>query len=209
MNVLVIGANGKVGKHIIKKLQESNHQPVAMVRDTEQVPYFEQLGVKTVLGDLEKDFSNAFYGVDGVIFAAGSGPNTGADKTIIIDQEGAIKSINYAKQFDIQRFMMLSSIKADQPEEVPEMKHYLFAKHRADEYLKSSGLNYTIVRPGGLTNEVGTGKVQMEQHIKEFGTIPREDVAATLVYLLSVPRAKNKSFDLVSGTTILGELLAY
>ncbi|WP_226038164.1 SDR family oxidoreductase [Aquibacillus saliphilus] len=207
MNVLVIGANGKVGKHIVQKLLDSDHQPIAMIRDTDQIPFFEEMGAKTVLGDLESDFSNAFFNVDAVIFAAGSGPNTGADKTIIIDQEGAIKSVNLAKQYDVKQFIMLSSIKADQPESVNEMKHYLFAKHRADEYLKDSGLNYTIIRPGGLTNEAGTGKVQMQEHIDGFGMIPREDVAATIVHLLSVPKARNKSFDLISGQTVLDELL--
>ncbi|MGP4076066.1 SDR family oxidoreductase [Halobacillus sp. K22] len=210
MKVLVIGANGQVGKHVIHKLTQSSHTPVAMVWDTKQIPQFEELGVETVLGDLEKDFKEAYYGVDGVIFAAGSGPHTGADKTILIDQEGAIKSIEYAKQFGLKRFIMLSSVRSDEPEKGPDaMKHYLYAKHRADEHLKQSGLNYTILRPGQLTNKPGTGKVALEEKLEQDGEIPREDVAETLVYLLSVPRAKQKSFDLISGSTQLEETLAY
>ncbi|GGF33285.1 NAD dependent epimerase/dehydratase [Halobacillus andaensis] len=208
MRVLVIGANGKVGKHIVFKLKKFDHEPVAMVRSTEQIPQFEEEGVATVLGNLEKDFESAFYNVDAVIFAAGSGPDTGADKTILIDQEGAIKSVERAKHFGVQRFVMLSSMAADRPESGPSgMKHYLYAKHRADEYLKQSGLNYTIVRPGGLTNNEGTGRVKLQEHMNNFGEIPREDVAETLVYLLSVPKAENKSYDLISGDQPIRELL--
>ncbi|WP_181350164.1 SDR family oxidoreductase [Thalassobacillus sp. CUG 92003] len=210
MRVLVIGANGKVGQHIVKKLYDSEHEPVAMVRDTDQVPQFEELGVSVVLGDLDKDIESAYYGIDAVLFAAGSGPHTGADKTVIIDQEGAIKAIKQAQQFGVKRFIMLSTMGANHPESGPEgFRHYLFAKHRADEYLKDSGLNYTIVRPGILTNEPGTGKISLAEQLDENGTVPREDVAETMVYLLSVPRAEHGSFDLLSGQQQLGEVLSY
>lgn len=210
MRVLVIGANGKVGKLLINKLKDSEHVPVAMVRDTNQVPQFEEAGVDTVLGDLEGDFTSAYYGVDAVIFAAGSGPHTGPDKTVLIDQEGAIKSIDLARRFGVQRYILLSSMGADQPDAGPEgMKHYLFAKHRADEHLRNSGLNYTIVRPGGLTNNPGTGKISLDEKLHEFGNISREDVAETLAYLLSVPRAENETFEILEGDTQLEEVLAY
>ncbi|UOQ44360.1 SDR family oxidoreductase [Halobacillus salinarum] len=210
MKVLVIGANGNVGRHIVDKLQESQHEPVAMVRDSDQIPAFESKGVKTVLGNLENGFESAFYGVEAVIFAAGSGPDTGADKTILVDQEGAIKAVDHAKHYGVQRFIMLSSMAADRPQIGPGgMRHYLYAKHRADEYLKASGLNYTILRPGGLTDEPGSGKVELAAHLKEFGQISREDAAEALVYLLSVPRAENKSFDVLQGTQPLQEFLAH
>ncbi|GGD27296.1 SDR family oxidoreductase [Pontibacillus salipaludis] len=208
MKVLVIGANGQVGKHVVDKLNYYNHEPVAMVRDKDQVPYFEERNVQTVLGDLEKDFSHAYDGVDAVIFAAGSGPNTGADKTIMIDQEGAIKAMNLAESKDVSRFVMLSSIAADRPEVGPEeLKHYLYAKGRADEYLRTTSLNYTIVRPGGLTNEQGTGKVQMSEHL-EMGYIPREDVGNVLAYVLTEDSVIGKSFDLLSGETDVKQLFA-
>ncbi|MFC7063672.1 SDR family oxidoreductase [Halobacillus seohaensis] len=208
MRVLVIGANGKVGKHIVSKLHKSEHEPVAMVRDPDQVPQFEEMGISSVLGNLEKDFESAFYKIDAVIFAAGSGPDTGADKTILIDQEGAIKSVERAKHFGVHRFVMLSSMAADRPEAGPSgLKHYLYAKHRADEFLKQSGLNYTIVRPGGLTDEPGTGLVKLQEHMNKFGEIPREDVADSIVHLLSVPKAEFKSYDLISGDQSINELL--
>lgn len=209
MRVLVIGANGGIGKQAVEKLLESDHEPVAMVRKTDQIPQFEELGAQTVLADLEEDFEKAFHNIDAVIFAAGSGPHTGADKTIVIDQEGAIESVDLAKRHGIKRFIMLSSIGADHPKGTGQMKHYLYAKHRADEYLKKTGLNYTIVRPGRLTDDPGTGKVNLQEKLSDIGNIPREDVAAVLVYLLSVPRAENQIFELVEGNTELSEVLAY
>lgn len=202
MKVLVIGANGQVGKHVVDKLLADNHEPVAMVRDTDQIPYFEERKAQTVLGDLEKDFEHAYYGIDAVIFAAGSGPHTGADKTIMIDQEGAIKAMKLAKKFGVKRFVMLSSMAADRPEVGPEgLKHYLYSKGRADEYLQSTDLDYTIVRPGGLTDEAGTSQVLVEETINESGSIPREDVAEVLVHSLNTSSSIRKSFDLLSGNT--------
>lgn len=206
MRVLVIGANGAIGKQVVHKLVESEHEPVAMVRDTDQVPYFEKMGAKTVLADLEQNFEKAYHNIEAVVFAAGSGGHTGADKTIIIDQEGAIESIDLAKKFGVQRFMMVSAMRAGNPKEATRIKHYLYAKHRADEHLKKSGLNYTIVRPGGLTNDPGTGKVKLQQHISEAGTVPREDVAAVLVQLLTSLGAENRILDLLEGETPLTEL---
>ncbi|UOR10332.1 SDR family oxidoreductase [Halobacillus amylolyticus] len=209
MRVLVIGANGQVGKYVIDKLNDSGHEPVAMVRDTDQVPQFEDKGIRSVIGDLEKDFESAFYNIEAVIFAAGSGPHTGADKTILIDQEGAIRAIERAKHFGIKRFVMLSSMAADRPESGAEaMKHYLYAKHRADEYLKQSGLDYTIVRPGRLTNDRGNGKIKIQEHINSYGEIPREDVAETLSFLISGAKAENKAYDLLSGDQRIHEALA-
>ncbi|MFC0523718.1 SDR family oxidoreductase [Pontibacillus salicampi] len=207
MNVLVIGANGQVGKHIVDKLQENDHTPVAMVRDPDQVPYFEERGVKTVLGDLEQDFRHAFYHIDGVIFAAGSGPHTGADKTILIDQEAAIRSMELAQEFGVKRFVMLSTIAADRPEIGPQaLKHYLYAKGRADQYLRSTNLSYTIVRPGGLIDEEGTGKVYAAEHISSMDTIPREDVASAIVHALTADHLVGKSFDVISGDQPIEQL---
>ncbi|MFC4559912.1 SDR family oxidoreductase [Virgibacillus kekensis] len=207
MRVLVIGANGSVGKHTVEKLKESEHDPVAMVRKTEQVPYFEQKGIETVLADLEKDFERAYHNVDAVIFAAGSGPHTGADKTVLIDQEGAIEAVDIAKRFGVKKFIMLSSIGADKPKEAEQIKYYLYAKHRADEHLKQSGLTYSILRPGILTNDPGTGKVELQDKLPEIGKIPREDVAALLVQLLTEHKADNKIFEAIEGSTDISKVL--
>ncbi|MYL35069.1 NAD(P)H-binding protein [Pontibacillus yanchengensis] len=209
MNVLVIGAHGQVGKHVVDKVKEYGHNPVAMIRDTDQIPYFEERNVQTVLADLQGDFRQAFYNIDAVIFAAGSGPHTGADKTIIIDQEAAIKSMELAREFGVKRYVMLSSIAANRPEIGPSaLKHYLYAKGRADEYLRHTDLVYTIVRPGGLTNDAGNGKVYANETINQRGTIPREDVASVLAHVLTVPHLERISFDLLSGDHKIEEMFA-
>ncbi|MFB9861221.1 SDR family oxidoreductase [Salinicoccus siamensis] len=208
MKVLVIGANGQVGHQLVEKLKDKGHQPVAMVRKKEQQKVFKDKGIDTVLGDLEKDFSHAFEGVESVVFAAGSGGDTGADKTVVIDQEGAIETVDNAKDAGIKHFVMLSSMGADQPKESDEkMKFYLYAKHRADEYLKSSGLDYTILRPGMLKNEAGTSKVRLFEGGTEMGEVPREDVANVLAHIVDAAKPENKTYYVLEGDTPVEDTL--
>lgn len=211
MKTLVIGANGKVGRQVVQLLAKSEeHEPIAMIRDSDQIPFFEDMGVKTVLADLDGNFSHAFSNCDAVIFAAGSGPNTGADKTIIIDQEGAIKAAEEAQRREVKRFILLSSMGTDHPEEGSDsMKFYFYAKRRADEFLKGTNLNYTIVRPGGLTNDNATGKVKVETSIKSGERkIPRADVADVLVQSLSEENTSYKTFEIVAGEKNTDQALA-
>lgn len=206
MRVLVIGANGKVGSHVVHKLKEAGHEPVAMVRKEEQANQFKKENVLTVLADLEGDFHKAFNDVDAVVFAAGSGPNTGADKTIIIDQEGAIESVDLALKHGVKRFVLLSSMGADNPKAADQIKHYLYAKHRADEHLQKSGLNYKILRPGALTNDEGTGKVNLHEGQPEKGSIAREDVAEVLTELVISPSSENKILNVIEGDQPIKEV---
>jgi uncharacterized protein YbjT (DUF2867 family) len=207
MRILVIGANGAVGKQVVKKLLEMKQEPIAMVRDEDQIPYFESIGTKTVLADLEGDFEQAFAGIDAVIFAAGSGGHTGADKTIIVDQEGAVEAVDLAKRHNVKRFIMLSSMRADTPKSATSMKHYLYAKHRADEHLKKAGIPYVILRPGSLTDDPGTGKVNMQRKLDNPGKVPREDVASVLAVLAVAKEDGNKIYELIEGETAIADLL--
>lgn len=210
IKVLVIGAAGEVGRLVVEKLQQTDYTPVAMVRSKDQKETFEKKGIAAVMGDLEKDFESAYADVDAVIFVAGSGKDTGAEMTIIIDQEGAIKATDRAVHFGLQRFVMLSSMAADRPEAGDRsIKHYLFAKHRADEYLKKSGVPYTIIRPGPLTNEEGRGRVFLSEHVNGGESISREDVAEVLVKALEHPKAENRSFDVVEGDTPVKDLFRH
>lgn len=203
-NVLVAGANGTTGKKIVYLLKNSkSYNPVAMVRKESQMEQFRKENVITVLGDLEKDISHTLKNIDKVIFAAGSG----GKKVIEVDQEGAKKMIDAAKDSGIKKFVMLSSLGADHPEKAPDLKKYLKAKHEADEYLKSSTLCYTIVRPGSLTNAEGTGKIQLAESLGASGSISREDVARTLVGALHENKTKNKVFEIVEGDTPIGEAM--
>lgn len=207
MKVLVIGANGQVGHQLVEKLKDKGHQPVAMVRKEEQVEKFKEKGLDTVLGDLQKDFSHAFEGVDSVVFAAGSGGDTGADMTVLIDQEGAIESVDNAEKAGVKHFVMLSSMGADAPKEAEQMQHYLYAKHRADEHLKASGLDFTILRPGMLTNDSGTGKVRLFEGGTEIAEIPREDVANVLAHIVDTNKPEGKTYYLHEGDTPVEDTL--
>lgn len=196
--ILVAGATGTTGNKVVKLLKESNkYQPVAMIRNESQQESFRSQEVDTVIGDLTQDVSHTTNGIDRVIFAAGSG---GKD-VVNVDQEGAKKLIDASKKDRIKKFVMLSSMGADAPGEATEIKEYLQAKHNADQYLDISGLTFTIVRPGSLTNEEGLGKIKLEHKLNESGEIPRWDVARTLVQSLDDEIAKNQAFEILKGET--------
>ncbi|MBC1519998.1 SDR family oxidoreductase [Listeria welshimeri] len=200
MNVLVIGANGKIGRHLVEKLaMEKGFFVRAMVRKAEQVSELEKLGAKPIIADLTKDFNYAYDGIEAVIFTAGSGGHTPASDTIKIDQDGAIKAINIAKEKGVRRFIIVSSYGADNPENGPEsLVHYLKAKQAADEELKRSGLDYTIVRPVGLSDEPATGKVA-DVSGKPTNSIPRADVANFISEALTEKSSFYKTYTIESG----------
>ncbi|MGB6406883.1 MAG: SDR family oxidoreductase [Planococcus donghaensis] len=204
MNVLVIGANGQVGRNIVKELAETNHKATAMVRKEEQIDKLKELGAaNVVLGDLEQDFSAAFEGVDAVIFAAGSGPKTGADKTLTIDLWGSVKAAQYAQEKGVKRFVQLGSVGSDNPDAGGEaMKPYLVAKRTADDLLKTTNLDYTIVRPGALSDEEKSGKIEVSLDgfsSLEGRSIPRADVAHVLVDVLDRNNTYHKVFEVLQG----------
>lgn len=203
-NVLIAGANGTTGKQIVKLLTETQYfKPVAMVRKKEQMAQFENDGIETVLGDLENDVSHAVKNIDKVIFAAGSG----GKNVIGVDQDGAKRLIDSSKNVNVKKFVMLSSMGADAPEKASELQEYLKAKHNADEYLKQSGLNYAIVRPGALTNDNATEHIQLKEKLFERGEISRADVAQTLVRVLNDDTANKVSFEILKGDTLIGKAL--
>lgn len=197
-NVLVAGANGTTGRIIIDLLKESDsYNPIAMVRKQEQKDHFEKQNVSSIIADLEKDLSHAFKNVDKVIFAAGSG----GKNVIGVDQEGAKKLTDAAKNAGAKKFVMLSSMGADNPSVSDDLKDYLIAKQNADNHLKASGLNFSIVRPGSLTNDGSTGEIQLAQKLEKQGSISRGDVAKTLVEVLDDDVKKNQVFEILTGET--------
>tara|TARA_R110001592_G_scaffold325876_2_gene606567 strand:- start:5854 stop:6486 length:633 start_codon:yes stop_codon:yes gene_type:complete len=203
-NVLVAGANGTTGKKIINLLKTSQYfNPVAMVRKEEQKEQFKKESITTVLGDLENDLSHTVENIDKVIFAAGSG----GKKVIAVDQEGAKNLIDASKKANIAKFVMLSSMGADNPKSSENLQEYLEAKQNADEYLKSSDLTFAIVRPGALTNGAGTGKINLQPKLNQQGSITRDDVAQTLVRSLHDDAAINQTFEIIQGDTLIGKAL--
>jgi uncharacterized protein YbjT (DUF2867 family) len=211
MKVFVVGANGQIGQHLIRLLRESDEHTVrAMVRKKEQAEYFESLGVETVVANLEgsvEEIAEAAKGCEAIVFTAGSGGHTGADKTLLVDLDGAVKTIEAAEKIGIKRFIMVSAIQAHRRENWNDkIKHYYVAKHYADKILEQSDLTYTIIRPGWLLNEPGTGKVSVAENLIR-GSIPREDVAKTILASLNEEHTFNRSFDLVSGETQISDAL--
>src|SRR5690606_2128452 len=212
MKVLVVGANGKIGRILVNKLQnEKEFQVRAMVRSEEQANAFKERGVDAVVADLEgtvEQIGNAMDGCDAVVFTAGSGSKTGPDKTLTVDLDGAVKTIEAAEAKGVKRFVMVSALQANNRENWNmKIKHYYVAKHYADRILMDSDLDYTIVKPGGLLDGPGTGKIQVAEKL-ERGTIPREDVASTIIEVLREPKMIRQSFDLVSGDLTIKEAIA-
>lgn len=211
MRVFVVGANGQIGAQLIQLLKESEEHTVkAMVRKEEQKVVFEQKGVEAVLADLEgsvEEIAKAASDCDSIVFTAGSGGHTGSDKTLLIDLDGAVKTIEAAEKANIKRFVMVSALQAHNRENWNEnLKPYYVAKHYADKILMQSNLNYTIIRPGGLLNESGTGRISIGENLNRT-TIPRQDVAKTILASLNEVHTYNRSFDLVSGEDNISDAL--
>lgn len=191
-------------------LLERDHHVRAMIRNPDQIEEMKKMGADYVIADLEQDVNFAVEGCDAVIFAAGSGPDTGSDKTISVDQDGAIKLIRACEENAVNRFIMLSAMGTDKPEEGPnKLQDYLKAKATADEKLKKSNLNYTIIRPGPLNDNDMTGKIMAEKHLKNReGEISRADVATTIAESLNNENTYRKTFEILSGNKPIGVALA-
>ncbi len=208
VRVLVAGAHGQVGQHIVRLLAQEGHEVRAMIRDEDQAPGVGELGGEPVVADLEGEVAHTVIDCDAVIFSAGGGPGSGAKKKETVDRQGAVKLIEAAREHGARRYVMVSAMGAADPESGSEaMQPYLFAKARADETLEESGLDYTIVRPGSLTDEAGTGTVEAAVSLGRRGEIPREDVARTIVATLEKENTFGKTFELVSGDTPIEEAL--
>ncbi len=211
MRVLVIGANGKIGRRIVKKLKNSKHKAVAMVRDEQQKVELQALGAEVVVADLERDISKAFaHKPDAVIFTAGSGGDTSKDKTISVDLQGARKSIDEAIKHHVSRYIMVSALGANDAKQMPaDMQHYFVAKSEADQHLVQSGLNYTIFRPGMLSDEAGNASVSAAQQLDDYGSrrTRRDDVATAIVEALDMPSTHKKVVEMVEGNTPIKEAL--
>jgi len=211
MKVFLIGANGQIGRLIVDLLKNSEeHTLTVMVRNEEQAKALRDAGVEAVVGDLEglvDQLAHVIEGSDAVIFSAGSGGQTGYDKTLLVDLDGAVKSMEAAEKAGTERFVIVSALQAHHRENWNEaIKPYYVAKHYADRALVASHLNYTIVRPGGLLNEPGTGKVRVAENVQR-GSIPREDVARVVVASITEEKTFRRAFDLTSGDTPIEEAL--
>jgi uncharacterized protein YbjT (DUF2867 family) len=207
MTVLVIGAHGKVGRLLVPLLVDAGHLVRAMVRDPAQETPMRECGAEAVLADLERDFGHALDGCHAVVFTAGSGGHTGADKTAAVDGLGAVLAIDAARQRGVRRFVMVSSRGADDPDRSEAIRHYLVAKAIADGYLLRSGLDFTILRPGRLTDDPPTGRIRAGDHVGPGG-ITRGDLAATVATTLELETTIGKTIEILNDGVPVREALS-
>jgi uncharacterized protein YbjT (DUF2867 family) len=194
-------------------LVEDGHEVRGLVRKEEQTGDVEADGAEPVLVDLETEeveggIGEAVEGCDAIVFAAGAGPGSGDARKETMDYGGAAKLVEAAEGRGVRRYLMLSAMGASDPEGGSEgMRPYLRAKARADERLAESGLDYTIIRPGSLTEDEGTGSIEAAERLGRRGEIPREDVARTFADALEDEHTYHKSFEILSGDTPIREAL--
>jgi uncharacterized protein YbjT (DUF2867 family) len=209
--IAVVGGHGKVARHLHPLLAAAGHRPVALVRREEYRAELEGKGAEVRLLDVEGEdaagFAEAFEGCHAVVFAAGGGPDGNIERKRTVDLEGSLKSIEGARRAGISRFVQVSAIGVDTalpPDTDPVWRAYVEAKRDADAALRSSGLDWTIIRPGRLTDGPPTGLVALGPDV-ERGQVPRADVAAVLAAVIDTGGGIGAQWDLVSGETPIDE----
>jgi uncharacterized protein YbjT (DUF2867 family) len=209
MLVAIAGGHGQIALRLTRLLTERGDDVRSLIRNPDHADDIRDAGGDPVVCDLEEAddalVANAVRGADAVVFAAGAGPGSGAQRKGTMDLGGAVKLIAAAKAGGIRRYVMVSSVNAD-PNHAGDdtFSVYLRAKGEADAELAASGLEYTIVRPGRLTNDPGTGRVTAGDDVGS-GEIPRDDVAAVLAAVLHEPATSGRTFELISGDTPVEE----
>ena len=202
MDVAVAGGHGQVGLRLLGLLADRGDRARGLIRNPDHAADLEAAGAEPVVCDLEgdDDVAAVIAGADAVVFAAGAGPGSGAERKRTMDLGGAVKLIEAAKQNGISRYVIVSSMGADDPPSGDQVfAVYLQAKAAADQAVRESGLQFTIVRPGRLTNDRGTGRIEAAESLGRRGEIPRDDVAATLVAVLDEPATVGKTFEILGG----------
>ena len=202
MEVAIAGGHGKIAMALGRLLVGEGDLAFGLIRNPDQEDDLHEIAVEPVLCDLEGDcdVAGAVRGMDAIVYAAGAGAGSGAERKQTMDLGGALKLIEAARQEGVRRFLMVSAMgAADPPAEGGDVfGDYLRAKAAADEALRQSDLEYTIVRPGKLTDELPTGRVKVGERL-DSGEIPRADVASVLFALLRARHSIDREFDLVGG----------
>ena len=210
MDVLVAGGHGKIARHLLRRLSDGGHHPRGLIRNPGHAADLEADGAVPVLCDLEHDDPEPHVGTaDAIVFAAGAGPGSGPERKRTVDYGGAVKLISAAEKLGVRRYVMVSSMGAGDPESASDaMRPYQQAKHDADEALARSSLDWTIVRPGRLTDEPGSGRVDLAPRLGRYGEVPREDVAAVLLAVLEAGNTVRGTYELLTGDVPVARAVA-
>lgn len=212
MRVVVAGAHGKIAREFGRLLAARGDEVVGLIRNPEHAEDLRGDGVQPAVIDLEQagvaELAAHLDGADAVVFAAGAGPGSGAARKDTVDRAASVLLADAAERAGVRRFLQVSAMGAGQPANPPGVGEvfaaYLDAKRAAEEDLRARDLDWTILRPGRLTDDPPTGEVTLAAEVRR-DEVPRADVAAVLVALLDEPASVRKELALVRGTTPLGE----
>ena len=213
MRVVIAGGHGQIALILQRQLADAGHEGVGIIRDGDQAGDLERVEGTPLVLDLERTdvetLAAQLTGADAVVFAAGSGPGSSAERKISVDRDGAILLADAAQAAGVRRYLMVSALGTDAYDADSEetFQVYLRAKSEADANLRGRDLDWTIVRPGGLTDDGPTGLVRVASST-ERGSVPRADVAAVLVELLVSGGAPRVQFELIQGETPIAEAVA-
>ena len=212
MRVVIAGGHGQIALLLEKVLAGRGDHPVGVVRNPDHVEDVEATGAEAVVLDLEDTdvaaLTDVVKGADAVVFAAGGGPNSGAARKETVDKGAAVLLAEAAEQAGVRRYVMVSSMGTDKadPDSDDVFQVYLRAKKAADDDLRARDLDWTVVRPGRLTNDTPSGRVQVGTLPR--GEIPRADVASVLATVLTEDATIGKTFDLLAGHQTVEAALA-
>ena len=213
MRVAIVGGHGQIARLLHPLLVAAGHVPVAMVRNESHREDLQAVGAEVRLLDIEQEdaaaFGRAFAGCDAVVFAAGGGPDGNIRRKQTVDLDGSLKSAAGAQLAGIRRFVQVSAIDVDRPvaDDAGEVwRAYVEAKRDADAALRDSDLDWTIIRPGRLTDEPPTGLVALGADVAR-ASVPRADVAAVLAAVLDRPETAGRQWNLVSGDVPVAEAI--
>jgi uncharacterized protein YbjT (DUF2867 family) len=203
VEVAIAGAHGSVGRRLTRLLVQRGFRVRGLIRDPEQAEDVRADGGEPIVCNLETsgedEIATAIDGSNAVVFAAGAGPGSGAARKWTMDRDGAIKLIQAARATEISRYLMISSIGAEDPPDGDDVfSVYLRAKAEADSALMASDRSWTIVRPGRLTNDAGDGRARIDERPLQ-GSVSRDDVAALLAAVLPEPRSVRRTLYVVDG----------
>ncbi len=218
MRIVIAGAHGQVARRLGRLLSSRGDTVVGIVRNPGHRSDLTDDGVEPVVLDLEQagvgEVAGVVTGADAVVFAAGGGPGSGIARKDTVDRGAAVLLADAAEQTGVGSYLLVSSMGVESvaggatPDGVDEVfVAYQRAKLAAEEdVLGREGLGVTVLRPGGLTDDPGTGRVRLDRHV-DRGSVPRDDVAAVLVALLDSPR-RGAVLELVGGDTPVAEAVA-
>ncbi|HET9170336.1 MAG TPA: SDR family oxidoreductase [Actinospica sp.] len=216
MRIVIAGGHGQIAQRLSRILRARGDEPLGLIRTAGHAADLRAAGAEPVLLDLENvsgpgEVAEVLKGADAVVFAAGAGPGSGAERKDAVDRAAAVLLADAAELAGVRRYLMISSMGADadsQFEGDPVFRAYLRAKGAADDDLRNRrGLDWTVLRPGSLRNDPGTGRVLLAEHTGR-GAIPRDDVAAVLAELLANPDTAGLTLELIGGVTPIPEAVA-